>query len=127
MTEKLTVGQWWADRFAKIFASWCFLLFTVISLNTWAILNSFGIITYDIHWDKSNFCLSQLTYFVDIIIIMNQMRQSLRDRAILHQMVRMEGESIRHHKQTHQDIAVLHNRLDNIAQKQPRDGKGKFI
>lgn len=105
MTERITTGQHWASKLATLFASWWFLLITIAFLNIWAALNSFHVIEYDTDWGKADFGLSQLTYLVDIIIIMSQKRQSIRDRLLLNRLIAMETD---HGKK----LDALHGRLD---------------
>lgn len=126
MSERMTMGQRWAARFANLFASWLFLLATLIVLNIWAALNSFGIIHYDPELAKCNLSLSELTYFGDIIIIMNQIRQGIRDRLLLTRLVAMETAHGKSLEEIITQLERIGTRIDDLVPAPKRDVYGRF-
>lgn len=69
---------------------------------------------------KVDITISIATLLLDLIIISQGNKTSRHNAAILNSILRSE-------KTTITQLDAIHNRLDNIAQRQPRDGKGRFI
>ena len=84
--EYLSQTRWsarLADRIASFGGSWIFIIFFMLFLLTWMLLNSLSIIP--VHFDPYpfillNLCLSFIAAFQAPVIMMSQNRQAARDK-----------------------------------------------
>lgn len=90
MTDKITFGHKCSNYFAGKFASWLFVVPFIFAVNGWAFLNGFGYVKIDKDLAFVNFFISFVTLFIDIVIIMNQRRQTEMDREKLATILRLE-------------------------------------
>jgi uncharacterized membrane protein len=106
--EKLTIGQIFADRVAKIIGSWNFILIQSFLISIWIVLN-FAAFIY--HWDPYPFILLNLflslqAAYTAPIIMMSQNRLAEKDRIEAHNdyMVNTKSE---------EEIRVMLQHLDS--------------
>ncbi len=114
MTDKITFGEKLAGRFAKIFASWPFGILSLLIFNAWALLNSFHVIKLDPDLAFGNFSLSELTYFVDLVLMMNSVRQAISDREKLNAILRLEKSHTKENALLRAEISHLSAKIDSL-------------
>lgn len=83
----------------------------------WAICNALHIVTFDKDLAFANFNLSQLTYFVDLVLMMNAVRQSNMDRQKLNAILKLEKVLIAENDVVKKELTVLHSKLNYIMSK----------
>lgn len=91
-SDQLTTGEYLADYLAKKFASWYFasgmLLFSA-SYISWNIFSSWR---FDARFERFNLVVSIFTLFIDLCIIMNQLRQAMLDRTQMNRLIILEQQ-----------------------------------
>lgn len=107
MTDELTRGEWWADKLARVFASWYFVTVMLVFSAFWIILNIYWQGAPDSHFERFNLVVSIFTLFIDLCIIMNQIRQAMLDRQMMNKILSIEADICIH-------IEGLHSRLDRM-------------
>jgi uncharacterized membrane protein len=120
LEERLTFGEWLADRVAAFGGSWGFILFFSGVLLCWVALNSWllpraGELSFDPYpYILLNLVLSMLAAFQAPVILMSQNRQAAKDRATAaHDYeVNLKAEL---------EIMLLHEKLDSLRQRQWED------
>ena len=117
--EKLTFGQWLADRVAAFGGSWTFILIFGFILLVWIGLNSFILLhrgeTFDPYpYILLNLMLSMVAALQAPVIMMSQNRQTEKDRldAAHDYEVNLKAEL---------EIMSLHEKVDSLREQQWRD------
>jgi uncharacterized membrane protein len=114
--EKLTFGQWLADRVAAFGGSWTFIILFALVLLSWIVLNSYILIRHGKAFDPYpyillNLVLSSLAALQAPVIMMSQNRQAAKDRlnAEHDYEVNLKAEL---------EILGLHQKLDALRDQQ---------
>lgn len=139
-SERLTLGQRVADRFAAAMGSWPFIIIQSVLLIFWVALN---VTAWVLHWDPYPFILLNLALsfqaaYAAPIIMMSQNRQSEKDRlAAEHDYqinVKAEDEvkSIMHHLEQQDELMIdilhrleqqHHEMLEQMLKRQTADSQ----
>ncbi len=108
--KRLTVGEYCSNMFAHVFASWRFVIPFLTIVGGWAFLNGIGELTVDKDLAFVNFTISFITLFIDLVIVMNQIRQTNTDREKLAAILSLERNIMT-------EISKVHTRLNKILVK----------
>lgn len=111
---KLTFAYKFSDFFAKVFASWRFVIPFLILLNIWVALNLLGILKTDERLERVNFFISEATLFIDLVIIMTQRRQTEMDRNKLNAILTAEKSDKAAMDRQNIEISVINRKLDTL-------------
>ena len=113
--EKLTFGQWLADRVAAFGGSWSFIILFFVVLMLWVVLNTVWLSASEVFdpypFVFLNLVLSMLAAIQAPVIMMSQNRQAQKDRlaATYDFFVNLKAEV---------EIMNLHEKLDDVRMRQ---------
>ncbi|BDR59730.1 DUF1003 domain-containing protein [Xylocopilactobacillus apicola] len=114
LKETQTFGQKIADRVAEIAGSWGFIIFYIIVLVGWIVINGLHVfgITFDPYpFILLNLFLSCIAALQAPVIMMSQNRAAYRDR--------MSSENDYHiNLKTEEELRILHAKMDHLMQHQ---------
>ncbi|MGX1307134.1 putative membrane protein [Amorphus suaedae] len=114
-SEKLTFGQWLADRVAAFGGSWSFIILFFVVLMLWVVLNTVWLSASEVFdpypFVFLNLVLSMLAAIQAPVIMMSQNRQAQKDRlaATYDYEVNLKAEV---------EIMNLHEKLDDVRMRQ---------
>lgn len=114
MKNSLTFGERCSDYFAKKFASWRFVVPFLTAVGLWAFLNGCHYINIDKELAFVNFFISFVTLFIDLVIIMNQIRQNNTDREKLAAILSLEKNTIKSLHKHEESLNMLHQKIDQL-------------
>lgn len=116
LRQKLTFGQRAADSLASFCGSWGFIIFVLLFIFAWMILNTYFII---IRWDEHpfiilNLCLSCFAALQAPIILMSQKRQEQRDRINAKYDYMINRKAEREIRNMQEDLEDIKKRISRI-------------
>lgn len=110
-TEKITLGQRFADRTAAIVRSWSFVIGQIVFIGLWLGLNYFHIIGWDDKaFDGLRLVLTIESSFVGSILLMAQYRQAKHDRKIVYSDYLLDC-------QIYKEVKKIHPLVDELNKK----------